>query len=1111
MELGVLQNVIEIDSMNYGWDETYGRLRSRMRFVGDIVGPGLVFSGRDLYHSKFSVKRLGLQDPSALDYPWGLVFGIDRVPLVPWDEFNMYMFLATSPGIAPPPPLFSPPAGPTSGVTVMTHPPDLLSAANVKFRGELLSTDQPSVDAGFSYSKYEKKTWWILADTHVGYGGDFSASDLKMAVDDALSLGLSDFAIVLGDIVENNVAGVEPFRREMNRLPHDWTYVLGNHDVDGWWWDPPETCPLVMEPSWGYEIIGGIRFIWLSDEGDGDWSYDGGYARKMYISDEQNDWFKGLMDSDKDIPTVIMTHQGPCVTGDWQYDIPDFWDPALRAWLYDDLDDYNLVAWIHGHRHIWFFHPDFESLGFHRISVDSIDKNTVTNESMFMTVELEGDKTTLTFRFRDHAAKEWRTLYGQYELSFEVTGHVTGWVDTPTQTLTSPGVYEEDVFGLEPGVSYLVKAFASWSPTDVVFGDEVLFKMFKWDLLCCRVNYVADTGVYTIDEIYDHIGLPDMGWGMVFVKDGGVLQAFTSEDESSPKSKVLEYDFDVLPWDETVMGIFAEETEIHTALGYARMMLDHTGEFEDYSFKWDEDGIHSGDVVLNRDQRIVDVLVGGAPVLCYSRPFDDSFVETDLYGKRTLLFSGYVHEISDKDNLLDLKLTGLSKDLDRREEVVLLDNLDLTAPEPDQIQPLDCFVLLGYIFDHAFRLRDYYYPVMGSEWHEENDAPFVVTGNLLNAVVRFTYFLDMIMSPRLVEEGVFTDVHIFQPMSGASLDVYTEDISTTDDENIILDLRLGKKTGIGEYINKLRGYAYLPHDEVEWSPLRADRLKRLLGEELIFEEEDTLRFGQFVGSKKEISDIVEDYVARQSYDWSGEIELHGHHHHLAGYEPQGAVNIHHTRMGIHETFRIIGFEITPFKTVLNFTNKPRRRTEPAGSEFERVWDYMMAKNVFTALGKSVFEIWVDSLSAFDTDDIVEAKLVGEDGLDITDWFDVYQSSFKGYKFVDMKITTDDFVGNSAHLNPKNVVLRNAFGAIREYEFSNFFWKGLWCLDPDPLGTGTTHYRFRIFGNIGLMEDNYKYEIHPGYLVFGEISGGIGDPAAGGGKLGDPRGKEYLGP
>jgi len=148
---------------------------------------------------------------------------------------------------------------------------------------------------------------------------------------------------------------------------------------------------------------------------------------------------------------------------------------------------------------------------------------------------------------------------------------------------------------------------------------------------------------------------------------------------------------------------------------------------------------------------------------------------------------------------------------------------------------------------------------------------------------------------------------------------------------------------------------------------------------------------------------------------------------------------------------------------------------------------------------------------FDIKTVTEAKLVGEDDLDITDWATVHTSGYRGYRYVDTKFTEREWLGNSKDLNPDRIVLRNGAGHTKVIELPEFYKYGVWALDPDPKGTGELQEDFNIFGNIGVIEDHYENEILDGYFVLGDISGGLGNPEAGGGLLGDPRGEEYIDP
>jgi len=292
--------------------------------------------------------------------------------------------------------------------------------------------------------------------------------------------------------------------------------------------------------------------------------------------------------------------------------------------------------------------------------------------------------------------------------------------------------------------------------------------------------------------------------------------------------------------------------------------------------------------------------------------------------------------------------------------------------------------------------------------------------------------------------------------------------------------------------------------------MRANRFKRLLGEELAVVEDQVIRMGDFVGTEEDISGIVEGFLNKQEYDWGGSITLQGSHHYLGGMNPQGKLTIYHGQKGMEgKEFRVTGYEITPFSTEIDLTQRPRMEGRPNASEFEQTYLYEKNKNVFQDLGKTSFEVWQDGLEAFDHTSIIEAKLVGEDGLDITGWVPTFESIFKGYKYVDARFTHEDFVGNSADYNPSKIVLKNASGSVSDYELDDFYKHGSWNLDPDPYEVGDTVYKTVITATVGLLENNYETEILDGYFVLGEISGGLGDPAADGGVLGDPQGEEYI--
>ncbi|MFP4001551.1 MAG: metallophosphoesterase family protein, partial [Thermoplasmata archaeon] len=1126
IELGILQNVKEIDSMNYGWDKRAGRLRSRKKYVGDIEAPGLVYSYRDFDHTKFSVKREELADTEGNVYPWASVFGVEEITETDAEgneylSFDLWLILSqeAEEQAEESYDALEPIAEEGDSFAVETVSSEVVGPKKAILEGKIPNMgDHSEVEGHFEYSKYHKETWWILADPHTAYGGDYSADDLEKAVDDTMQLGISDHAITLGDVVENRADALPSYKDEMERLDHSYNFVLGNHDVDGWWWDDEDEAPLITEPEWGSKIIAGVRFIWLSDEGDGNWEYNGGYGRKMYISDEQNEWFKLLMDEDPDIPTVIMCHQGPCEDGEWAEDIPDFWDPDERGWLRENIDQYNLIAWIHGHRHSWIIDENFGGWGFDRISIDSIDKNTDSNESCFMTVERIADKTRLEFVFRDHYNEEWTDAFYTWEYEIETNNGLQGWQETPAQTITEPSLFREQLTGLTKGEDYLFSAVADdTSGSELDRGEQLSFETMLLDLIFGKVHYDPETEAWDLIETYDKTTMRALEWGLIVEKiddrRGSEVKLYAEEDETggAPKSCVMEHYFPGNEWKD-VMGIFGKEARIHTALGFARYEYGKSADYEDYEVEWREDGTHEGYIEMNRDQELVDHLQGGAHAFIYSHPHKKDVESTDLYGERTQLFNGYVTDLSDRDASLYMSLEGVLKDLDRDEEVVLVENIDQTAQEiENKVTPLDCFDVLKYAFDHGCRLRNFEHMTKGSEWHDRNDRPFSVNGSLLNAIVRFSQFLDMVLRARFVEEGAHVDVNVDNPRSGENMTVKTSDLAADRDENIIKDFDLRKNVGPNEYINKLRGEALLADEDEEWRTMRTNRLGRLLGDELIINEEDTMRFAQSIGSREKISKMVESELEKHEYDWTGKIEVHGHHHHLGGCNRQGTVTVAHSRKNVEREFRVSGYKVKPGSTELYVTNSARARTKPGGSELRQTWDYMLNKNVIRAMSSSTFEAWVDRLGVFDIQTVTEAKLVGEDDLDITDWAVVHTSSYHGYRYVDMKFAEEDWVGNSKDLNPDKIVLRNEAGHIKIIELPEFYKYGVWALDPDPWNTGELQEEFSIFGNIGVIEDHYEHEILEDYFVLGDISGGLGDPEAGGGVLGDPREEEYIDP
>ncbi len=236
------------------------------------------------------------------------------------------------------------------------------------------------------------ETWWVAADAHVDVG---VYEELATSVEDVKHNLETDFAIMLGDMVNDTVEAVPYFDRQMDKLPHGWTYILGNHDFD------VATGEGVKEPNYFSKIVEGIRIIALSDEV---------HSRNLELGEEQEEWFRDRLKEAPDIPTILMTHQGP----DEPWYLRGYAGRALfwDEWLREEIEDYNIVAWIAGHRHIWDISRDFEDSGMDRIYIKNIGGAGIRHQSMVMSIE-EG---TVNLGFRDHRSGEWISV-GDGEIS----------------------------------------------------------------------------------------------------------------------------------------------------------------------------------------------------------------------------------------------------------------------------------------------------------------------------------------------------------------------------------------------------------------------------------------------------------------------------------------------------------------------------------------------------------------------------------------------------------------------------------------------------------------------------------------------------------------------
>ncbi len=350
----------------------------------------------------------------------------------------------------------------SSQISVIAHDATAITDTSAVLRGEIAGiAPDASVEVKFKYREVGidfQETWWIGADTHIGRTADLRELNyLKAAVDDVNELGISDYAIILGDLVEDDPQFVEPFVNAMNNLDHDWTYVIGNHDFDR-----HGTGERVMDRVYFNKVLGGVRFLAFSDDGmwnNGDVKQ--GYQTEKNLKDDQNDWLRTQLLADPEKPTILMSHQGLRRMYEVAHDDgPDIWDRSRRGWLQDEWDDYNIPMWYRGHRHAWAMEENYMNHGFVDISPGGI-----VNESgggVFMTVTARGGNTTISTRFRHHLTQEWITV-GGFEEHLKVIetglepGEVSNWKTTETQTLTGPGRFHYVLDGLEKGSEYEFK------------------------------------------------------------------------------------------------------------------------------------------------------------------------------------------------------------------------------------------------------------------------------------------------------------------------------------------------------------------------------------------------------------------------------------------------------------------------------------------------------------------------------------------------------------------------------------------------------------------------------------------------------------------------------
>lgn len=235
-----------------------------------------------------------------------------------------------------------------------------------------LHADKPSV---------EELTWWVAADSHVGHSSEPSTGEhLARSIADVNELGIADYAVMLGDLLEDDYAFSTPFIRTMNQLETNWTYVLGNHDFIR---DANEP---VLPVHYSGKTVKGIRFIFLSDE------VTGAQDRDLVMSEEQEEWFWEELETHSDKPVFIFTHQP---------------HPEFQKWprLKEALDEYNIETWISGHKHDWNIEKN-TNYGFAMINIHSIGGVRDDYLSTFLSLDRTDHTVTVTVNFRNHETEE---------------------------------------------------------------------------------------------------------------------------------------------------------------------------------------------------------------------------------------------------------------------------------------------------------------------------------------------------------------------------------------------------------------------------------------------------------------------------------------------------------------------------------------------------------------------------------------------------------------------------------------------------------------------------------------------------------------------------------
>lgn len=281
------------------------------------------------------------------------------------------------------------------------------------FRSNLVQCFVLSCVAGAFLLHAEKSfgdevTWWVAVDPHVGRSGEATdLQNLPEAVADVNELGIADYAIILGDLVQDDYDFVVPFIRTMNQLECGWTYVLGNHDFHQGGQEP------VLPAHFSARTVNGIRFVFISDE-----QQPGRHVHQIGMSDAQKAWLVEELETHREKPVFIFTHQQP-----------HHQRGTFLMGLLERVEKYNVVAWFAGHDHSWAIEEEsglsaWESSwqpeeGKHYGFVH-INPARAGTFGTFLKLSRTGNTVEATVTFRNHVEQEWISVDGKDKLTFSV-------------------------------------------------------------------------------------------------------------------------------------------------------------------------------------------------------------------------------------------------------------------------------------------------------------------------------------------------------------------------------------------------------------------------------------------------------------------------------------------------------------------------------------------------------------------------------------------------------------------------------------------------------------------------------------------------------------------